>query len=157
MDIYFELFPEIRTWHKNVLAQADRDGYLRNPFGYVLRFNHVYEHEKIGGVWQKRPGAQANEAIAFLPQSTAAGIIKEAMLRLYYERFEEAGHCLRLLVHDELFMECEAGLRDSVDGVMKEEMEKPIPELALPASWEMGPYLSIDTEPKTGERWGKMH
>jgi DNA polymerase I-like protein with 3'-5' exonuclease and polymerase domains len=156
MDVYFELFPEIRAWHKSVLAQADRDGFLRNPFGYVLRFNHIYEWEKIGGEWQKKPGAQANEAIAFLPQSTAAGIIKEAMLRLYYERFEEAGQFLRLLVHDELFFETLKSEADRVDGVAKVEMEKPIPELALPASWGMGPYLSIDTEGKMGERWGLM-
>ena len=35
MDIYFELFPEIRKWHKAVGLQADRDGFLRNPFGSV--------------------------------------------------------------------------------------------------------------------------
>src|SRR5205814_10592842 len=103
MDVYFTLFPEIKAWHTNILAQADHDGYLKNPFGYIHRFSKAYQWEKLGGKWQHSPGPQANEIIAFLPQSTAAGMIIEAMLRLYFERFEEAGQYLRLLVHDELF------------------------------------------------------
>lgn len=156
MDVYFGLFPEIRTWHTNVMAQADKDGYLRNPFGYTLRFHRVYKWEKIGGEWQHEPGDEANEAIAFLPQSTAAGIITEAMLRLYYDRFEEAGQYLRLLVHDELFNEVPIEIRELVDSALKEEMERPVHELPLPASYGMGSYLSIDTEPKWGYRWGRM-
>lgn len=156
MDIYFALFPEIRKWHNSVMLQADRDGYLRNPFGYVHRFNKVYDYEKIGGTWRKNPGPQANECIAFLPQSTAAAIIKEAMLRLHQDRFEEAGQYLRLLVHDELLFECPIKLVDIVDNIVKEEMEKPIPELALPVSYQMGPHLTILTEPKAGVTWGTM-
>lgn len=156
MEIYFSLFPEIRVWHRTLLAQADRDGYLRNPFGYLHRFNKVYEYEKVGGKWEKRPGAEANRVIAFLPQSTAAGIIKEAMLRLFLHRFEEAGQYLRLLVHDELFSEVPTEEVDRVDGVMQEEMERPIPELALPTSYGMGPSLVILTEAKRGQRWGGM-
>lgn len=157
MGVYFELFPEIRKWHKSVLLQADRDGFLRNPFGYVHRFSKIYENEKIGGEWIKSPGPQANQAIAFLPQSTAAGIIKEAMLRLFNNRFEEAGQFLRLLVHDELFFEVLVALLDSVDMVVKEEMERPIDALPLPKSYGMGDKLVILTEAKQGLRWGGMH
>jgi uracil-DNA glycosylase family 4 len=157
MGVYFELFPGIKQWHKDVLAQADKDGFVRNPFGYVHRFSRVYDWEKVGGEWQKEPGPDANKVIAFGPQSTAAGIIKEAMLRLYFDRFEEAGQYLRLLIHDELFTEVPEELTDRVDAVMLEEMEKPIPELALPASYDMGPCLNILTEAKRGYRWGQMH
>ena len=156
MGIYFELFPDIRRWHKTVLAQADRDGFLRNPFGYVHRFSKIYDWEKVGGQWQKEPGAEANKVIAFGPQSTAAGIIKEAMMRLFFTRFEEAGQFLRLLIHDELFCDVPESLVEAVDEVMLEEMEKPIPELPLPESFGMGPFLSIATEAKRGYRWGDM-
>jgi DNA polymerase I-like protein with 3'-5' exonuclease and polymerase domains len=156
MEVYFALFPEIRVWHKTILAQADRDGFIRNPFGYVHRFFRIYEWEKVGDQWQKEPGPDANKAIAFGPQSTAAGIIKDAMLRLYFERFEEAGRFLRLLIHDELFTEVPEPDVHAVDAVLKEEMEKPILCMPLPESWNMGSHLTILTEETVGERWGEM-
>ncbi len=156
MEVYFSLFPEIRKWHTTLLLQADRDGFLKNPFDYVHRFYKVYDYEKIGGKWEKHPGPDANKVIAFLPQSTAAAIIKEAMLRLYFSRFEEAGQYLRLLVHDELFSEVPKDIVQRVDAVVKEEMERPIEQLPLPASYGMGKHLVILTEGKSGERWGGM-
>lgn len=147
MSIYFELFPEIKKWHREELLRAEDNGYVRNAFGYVHRFSKVFEYEMVGGKWEKYPGPQANQVIAFKPQSNAAGIIKEAMLRLYYDRFEEAGQYLRLLVHDELFSEVPEASVDRVDGVMQEEMEKPVPELN---------GLVILTEAKKGLRWGMM-
>jgi uracil-DNA glycosylase family 4 len=156
MDVYMELFPEIRRWHQTLLAQAEKDGFLRNPFGYVHRFYKVYSYTKEYGKWIRKPGEDANRVIAFLPQSTAAGIIKEALLRLYFNRFDDAGQYLRLQVHDEIFSEVPEALVDSVDGIKKQEMEKPIVALPLPASYGMGQYLSIDTESKQGYRWGTM-
>ena len=156
MDVYFNLFPEIKKWHQSVLLQAEKDGFIRNPFGYVHRFSRVFEYTRIGGKWEKEPGPEANKVIAFGPQSTAAGIIKEAMLRLYYDRFEEAGQWLRLLIHDELFFETPEDRVDAVDAVVQEEMGKPVPELRLPASFNMGECLGILTESKRGKRWGEM-
>lgn len=156
MDIYFELFPSIRKWHSQVMYQADKDGYLRNPFGYVHRFSKVFDWEKVGGKWQKSPGPQANEVVAFGPQSTAAAIIKEAMLRLHQNRWEEAGQFLRLLIHDELMFEVPEDRERTIDQIVKEEMERPIPELRMPASWGMGDCLSILTEEKVGKRWGQL-
>jgi DNA polymerase-1 len=156
MDIYFELFPEIKKWHQSVMLQAEKDGFLRNPFGYIHRFAKVFEYEKVGGKWQKEPGPEANKVIAFLPQSTAAGIIKEAMLRLYFQRFDEAGQYLRLLVHDELFLEVPEALLPQIELVLTEEMEKPIMEMPLPSSYGMGKHLVILTEGKKGKRWGGM-
>jgi uracil-DNA glycosylase family 4 len=156
MDVYYELFPEIPKWHAKTLAQVESTGFMRNPFGYVHRFMRPYEYEKIGGKWQKKQGPDANKIWAFGPQSTAAGIIKEAMLRLYFERFEEAGQYMRLLIHDELFLECPESRQTYVDAVLQQEMERPIKALPLPKSYGMGDHLVIDTEPKTGYRWGQM-
>ena len=157
MGVYFELFPEIQTWHHRLMLQASDEGYLRNPFGYVHRFNRVYEWEKEPDGWTKKPGPQANEVIAFLPQSTAAAIIKEAMLRIYQNHFDSVGRYLRLLVHDELFFEIPLNELDAASTIIQYEMEKAIPELPLPASYEMGPFLNILTEAKEGQRWGEMH
>lgn len=157
MDIYFALFPKIKAWHTELLYQAERDGYLRNAFGYVHRFSRVFEYENVYGSWVKEPGPEANKVIAFLPQSTAAGIIKEAMLRLYFSRFEEAGQYLRLLVHDELLSEVPLHLAHEVDEVFRTEMEKPIPQLPLDPEWKMGDFLVVNTEAKSPNiRWGSM-
>jgi DNA polymerase I-like protein with 3'-5' exonuclease and polymerase domains len=158
MDIYFALFPEIKKWHREEMLRAERDGFTRNAFGYVHRWSSVYEYAPDGsGGWNKEPGPQANQVIAFKPQSNAAGIIKDAMMRLYFNRFEEAGQYLRLLVHDELFLEVPTNDREKIDQVVQEEMERPIPELALPSAWGLGDSLTINTEAKSGSRWGQMH
>jgi uracil-DNA glycosylase family 4 len=156
MQIYFELFPKIKRWHGLVLAQADKDGFLRNPFGYVHRFHSVYSWELFGKDWQKQPGPQANQVVAFLPQSTAAGIIKESMLRLWNDHRESAGQFLRLLVHDELFFEVPDDKWETLDAVCKTEMERPIKEMKMPADWNMGEYFVVSTEEKKGLRWGSM-
>lgn len=157
MDIYFELFPEIRKWHYAVLLQAEKDGYLRNAFGYLHRFSHVFNYEKVGTKWEKRPNPDvANKVVAFGPQSNAAGIIKEAMLVLFQNHFEEAGQYLRLLVHDELLSDVPEGQLDNVDRLSQTVMEAPIPQFRLPENYNLGPYLSILTEAKQGFRWALM-
>ena len=158
MDIYKELFPKIGEWHKEVRREADDQGYLKNAFGYVHRFNHVYSWkvDRYSGQWVQGPGDDAEAVLAFRPQSTAAGIIKEAMLRLYFERFQEAGQWMRLTTHDEILWHCPQELQPSVDKVFVEEMEKPIPELPLPPEWGYGPHLWVLTEGKEGSKWGSM-
>ena len=156
MDIYFELFPGIRKWHKETLLQADKDGFLKNPFSYIHRFNKVYDWEKVGGEWQRRNGPESNKVIAFLPQSTAAGIIKEAMIRLYFDHFDAVGQYLRLLIHDELLFEIPLDKIKGIDDIIRIEMENPIRVLPLPASYNMNQHLVINTERKIGTRWGLM-
>lgn len=157
MDIYFELFPEIRQWHTNVLLQAEKDGYLRNAFGYLHRFSHVFDYEKVDGKWVKTPSHDvANKVIAFGPQSNAAAIIKLAMLILYENHFELVGQFLRLLIHDELLFDVPESKVDIVDQICQTVMESNIKELPLPESYGLGPYLSILTESKQGPRWASM-
>lgn len=156
MDLYKELFPEIPRWHNEIRAQADRDGYVRNAFGYVHRFNRVYSYKKEFGVWKRIPGDDAEAVLAFKPQSNAAGIIKEASMRLYFDRFEEVGKYLRLLIHDEIFCEVPEAHVEQVDRILAEEMERPVRVMPMPASWKMGDFMTVNTEAKMGVRWGEM-
>lgn len=156
MDVYRELFPKIPTWQKDIRLQAHDAGYLRNAYGYTHRFSHVFAFKLRNGIWDKVPGDDAEAVLAFKPQSTAAGIMKAALLVLYNEYFEQAGQFLRLTVHDEILLECPEDRRADVDAVVKAVMEAPIKQLPLPASYGMGEFLSILTEPKSGYRWGAM-
>ena len=158
MNVYRELFPRIPTWHKEIRREAADKGFLRNNFGYIHRFNHVFRYvQNHYGLWDEKPGDDAEAVLAFKPQSTAAAILKEAMLRAYFDRFEEAGQFMRLTTHDEILWACPPELQDSVDSVFVEEMEKPIPQMPMPPEWNMGEYLRVFTEGKTGTRWGEMH
>ena len=158
MDIYEELFPLITKWQKDVRLQAHDQGFLKNAYGYIHRFNHVFrfEKDKYSDTWERKLGDDAEAVLAFLPQSNAAGIIKEAMLRLYFERFEEAGQFMRLTTHDEILWECPPEILYEVDEVVRQEMERPISELPLPSSYNMGQHLWIYSEAKSGLRWGDM-
>jgi uracil-DNA glycosylase family 4 len=151
--MYFEVAKPIRTWQLQTQMEAHQKGFLRNPFGYIHRFTHVFRHVKEGGQWVRKPGDQANDVLAFLPQSTAAGIIKEAMLRLYYDT--PAGPDMRLQVHDSLVLEVREAQLEERRALLVDTMEAPVLQLPLPASFEMGPHLSIDVDTKSGKRWGQ--
>lgn len=173
MGLYFELFPEIPKWHRELCDRVDgtkqRDGeglqidpwtlgvaYARNPFGYVHHFYNVLDWEKVDGKWWSTFGEDAKRLVSFLPQSTAAAIIKAAAKRIFYE-FPWVGDTLRLLIHDSILGEA---VDESVETCLETSrlvMETPILELPLDPTWGMGEYLSIGSEAKVGKSWGDMH
>ena len=156
MGIYKELFPSIPQWHKDVRREAHDRGHLTNAFGYIHRFSHVFRYVMENGQWVEKLGDDAEAVLAFRPQSNAAGIIKESIIRMYFDRFDEAGQWLRLQVHDENLGEPALDKLAAFDRVLVEEMERPIPQLPMPPEWGLGEFLKINTEPKTGDRWGEM-
>ncbi len=178
MGVYFELFPEIPKWHDDLCKRVDGTkrrpqdspdqpdevigpfsfgvAYARNPFGYVHHFYNVLDWEKINGEWYSSKGEDAKRLVSFLPQSTAAAIIKKAAKRLYYD-FPEHGQTLRLLIHDSILGECMESKVDECLQVSAEIMEAPIPELPLDPLWGMGEFLTINTEAKVGRSWGEMN
>ncbi len=173
--LYFELFPEIRTWHRDLCNRVDgtkrrtSEGldsgvdpwslgvcYARNPFGYVHHFYNVLDWDKIGDQWISSFGEDAKRLVSFLPQSTAAAIIKRAARTIYYEHLT-VGETLRLLIHDSILGESREGDIDECLRVSQEVMEAPIPELPLDPTWGMGEFLTIGTEAKVGKSWGAMN
>jgi hypothetical protein len=172
-DLYFDLFPEIKTWHKELCLRVDGTKrrpsddepvgepwnmgvcFVQNPFGYVHRFYNVLDWDKVGKEWVWSFGEDAKRLASFLPQSTAAGIIKAAGKRLWYE-YPWVGETMRLWIHDEIFGEAdEADVQACLD-VSGTVMEAPIEQLPLDPTWGMGPFLTIGTEAKTGRCWGDM-
>jgi len=108
-------------------------------------------------------GEDSKRAIAFTPQSTARGVLTEAMLPLlaepdhpsyigdaYYGRTP-----LRAPIHDSLLMEIPIRGEDRIVEAVFREMLRPVEELPLPAAWGMGEYLTIGVEAKAGRDWGK--
>lgn len=175
-DLYFELFPEIRTWHKDLCLRVDGDKkrrlenttgdidpwtmgvcYARNPFGYVHRFYNVLDWKRNpqNGEWLWEFGEDAKRLISFLPQSTASAILKRAVKRIWYQ-YPDVAKSLRLLIHDAIFGEVEKGKLEMCLDISQMVMEAPIEELPLDPAWGMGEYLVIGSEAKVGESWGSM-
>lgn len=175
--LYFELFPEIRTWHRDLCIRVDGakrrdkgDGdpnevidpwtlgvcYAQNPFGYVHRFYNVLDWERPVDEWIWSYGEDAKRLVSFLPQSTAAAVIKRATKTLWND-YPWVGLSIRLLVHDSIIGEA---LEEEIEQclmISKMVMEAPIQELPLDPSWNMGEYLTIGSEAKVGASWGSMH
>src|SRR3990167_4553038 len=175
--LYFDLFPEIRQWHKDLCLRVDgtkrRHGeesetvdpwtlgvcHAVNPFGYTHRFYNVLDWELVEyegkKEWISSYGEDAKRLISFLPQSTAAAIIKRAGKGVWNSG-SRVRETLRLLIHDEIFGETlESQVGDALV-LSKSIMEAPIPELPLDPSWGMGDYLMVGTEAKVGKSWASM-
>lgn len=173
--LYFELFPEIRTLHRDICQRVDgtkrrrpEEGevitdpwtlgvcYAKNPFGYVHHFYNVVQWKKVDSRWTWSFGDDAKRLVSFLPQSTAAAILKQSTKKLWNE-YPLVGQTMRLLIHDEIFGECDEEDVEECLSVSKHVMELPIPQLPLDPAWNMGEYLTIQTEGKVGNVWGGMN
>lgn len=178
MGIYFELFPDISRWHRELCQRVDGTkrrsiegepdeldrvldpwtlgvAYARNPFGYVHHFYNVLDWERIGSEWVSSFGEDAKRLVSFLPQSTAAAIIKAAAKRIYYE-YPWVGETLRLLIHDSILGECPERELEECLRVSESVMQSSITEMPLDPTWNMGEFLTIGSEAKSGTSWGTM-
>ena len=162
-DMYYELFPELQRWHEATCQQVGgKRGttFFRAPFGYVHRYYRVIEWKKQEGgdgkdAWKWKYGEDAKRLIAFGPQNTAGGILKEGTLG-FWERYVQFRDFLRVLIHDELFGMCPRRQAEEVLAAMKDVMERPIECLPLDPSWGMGEYLQIASEGSIGGVWSEM-
>ncbi len=178
--MYFELFPEIPRWHRDFCVRVDAArarkvvpgdrvdpwtlgvAYAQNPFGYIHRFYHILDWQKVGdpalGIpeeWVWELGDDAKRLIAFMPQSTAAAIIKQKG-RTLWETYPWVGVDMRLWIHDEILFETKEDNAQMVLDTSRMVMEAPIEELPLDPSWQMGSSLVVETEAKIGRCWADM-
>lgn len=173
--MYYDLFPEIPDWHRKLCVGVDKSKRrhtdetveavdpwtlgvcnVSNPFGWLHRFYNVLDWERIDGKWEWSYGEDAKRLIAFLPQSTGAGIIKRSAVQLW-NHYPWVGRSMRLLIHDEIFGECREENLETCLTISKQVMEAPWDQLPLDPTWGLGDRLSIGTEAKVGRTWGEMH
>ena len=148
---YFDLFPEIKAWHRRVLGLDPSDleyenaqkGYLRTPFGNLHRFYDVLAHVKGPKGWELRPSTDAKRAVAFVPQSCGRFILTRAAQRLA----PDVQDTLRLFIHDEMLGLSPVGMIDRCPRHAQLMMEQPVPELN---------GLVFPVEGKSGRSWGDM-
>lgn len=109
-------------------------------------------------------GPDAKSCIAFYPQSTAAGILKEALLALFADPDREhyIGDAwfgrtpLRAPIHDSILLEVPPRQWDRVVEAVYTEMLRPVEEIPIPPEWGYGEYATIGVEGKAGRSWDRM-
>jgi len=106
---YFVQFPRIRLWRQSVASEGQRNGYLVNPYGHRRYFFGPNTVPKMYN---------------YLPQSTAAYVIMEAMLKVD-ESLPKGAHLI-LQVHDQLVVECEEGVKEQTIECLKDFMQAPV-------------------------------
>lgn len=139
-DILDRLFPKVLKWKMDTRMRAHLEGRLVNPFGYVRYFFEVFRQRK-DGLWAI--GKEGRECLAFLPQSTCAGMCREVILDLP----ETDWMWLLVPIHDALFLECREEKVDECVRLVWDLMVRPWPQLN---------GLSVAVEAKVGRSWGGM-
>ncbi len=121
-----EMAPKIEAWKEATWREAHRKGYLETPFGYVNYFWNVLEPVK-GKPGKFRPGKEANEALAFRPQSTGAAMLREVMLDV--DKYDGELFWFLAPIHDAILVECEERRMEETRSVISASMSRPWAEL----------------------------
>jgi len=139
MKAFFEVIPQVvsfrETTRKKVLNGED----LVTPFGRHRRFWLITRQNKKDIL---------NEALAFIPQSTASDITCDALCHTR-PRLKGIGW-IRNIVHDSQLVECH---RDNVD-IVKQIMEE---EMLAAARRVVGDYVRFKVDLEVGPSWGDLH
>jgi hypothetical protein len=192
--IYELMAPEVAHWQAETQQRASKQHYLGgagdHPFSYKHWFWSVYTYKRltttqylrlvakssklgqqapcveINGQWFRVGlGEDGKRVLAFYPQSIAAGVLKEALIRLFAERDSPSyiGDCyfgrtpLRAPIHDSLLLEIPLRVWDRVVEIVCMEMQRPVVQQPLPASWRrVGEYVAIGVAAKAGQNWAQM-
>jgi DNA polymerase-1 len=141
IKIYFERFPELKTYMDSTKEQARQQGYVETLFG---RRCH------IAGLAERNPARRAfaeRQAINAPLQGTAADIIKRAMNRMP-AALAQAGLAARMVlqVHDELVFEVPHTELEATAHLVREVMQTAA-SLSVPLIVETG----------SADNWAQAH
>lgn len=146
---YFSAFPEIPQWHRWVIEQVQREGYITTFLG---RTRHFFG----------RPSEDSTirEAIAYEPQSVATGDYTNiALLNLVKESYRhldsEGNRVFKVFLqkHDELGVAYNPEYEDLTLSQIRDKMEHPV-TIVNPAGEKR--IWVIPTEIETGWNLGRM-
>lgn len=119
IDRYFGRFPRVHEYLEEVVAGARERGYAESLFGRRRVIPELHSRDYR----QRNFGERA--AMNMPLQSTAADIIKIAMIKVY-EALRGMRSKLILQVHDELILDCPEDEADRAAALLKREMESAV-------------------------------
>jgi DNA polymerase I len=135
---YYQVFSKLKKYIDDTIAQAHKDGFVKNPLGRIRYFPEINAQNFAVRTAAER--ASFNMPI----QSLQADIIKMAMHEIHHKVLSD--DCRMLLqVHDELVFEIKKGKEQGCLKKIKETMESAY-KLKVP----------IIAESKVGKNWLEM-
>lgn len=152
---YFELVPKLKEWQQGVRARAGSQHYLGGK-DHPFRYKHWFWD--VTGYDPKRrreiAGSDWNRVVAYYPQSTSAGVLYNAALRMakpdspYYVGDLFHGKTpIRALIHDSILAEVP---KDKLDTYL----ERCLGSMGLPIPEQKGLVIGVDVQ--VGRDWGSM-
>jgi len=137
LENFLDTIPDVRRWQSEVKRLVLEGNDLVTTFGRHRRFALITEENRTDVL---------NEALSFLPQSTASDICLRAFIRLR-PRLRGMAH-IRLTIHDALVAECHEGDREAVAAIMQEEMTR--------SGAEWTDYVPFAVDVSYGKHWGEL-
>lgn len=141
VDQYLGSYPGLRDWQtrvKHSVGRKEEDNERRTKFG--LAFNPLF-------VADGNYASTQNEALAFVPQSTANDICLNAAIKIN-EKVGQYGAKLIGLVHDATYVECPEGTIEECSKMMEHEMSK-----AATLVFNRVPFVA---EAEVGNNWEEV-
>jgi uracil-DNA glycosylase family 4 len=136
-DAFMNLIPGIVAWQHGVQEHVLSGKPLITPFGRRRRFWLITEQNKKDVL---------NEALSYLPQSTASDICLRALIRLR-PMLRGLGF-LRLTIHDALVAECTEERQDEVSRLLAEVMAE--------EGRRFTDYVPWPVDISVGKSWGDL-
>ena len=130
IDNYFGRFPKLKLWRQDLMRDADKNGYLVNPYGRRRYFfgQHI-----------------APKVYNFIPSGTAADVLYESLVLLDKQTPKDTRIVIQ--VHDDVVAECPEDRVKETSEWLKDIMERPIDVLE---------GYKIPVEVRTGKTWGEL-
>lgn len=141
VDQYLGSYPGLRDWQarvKHSVGRKEEDSERRTKFG--LAFNPLF-------VADTNYASTQNEALAFVPQSTANDICLNAAIKIN-EQVGQYGAKLIGLVHDATYVECPEETVEECSRMMEREMSK-----AATLVFNRVPFVA---EAEVGNNWEEV-
>jgi DNA polymerase-1 len=146
IDFWWERFPDVWTWTKNMEKQVTETGEIQSPFGHKRRF-YIIPADESGRLHVVKEG------INFLPQNIAACITEWALCDLVEYLVENDKWWMaqpRITVHDSILVNVRQEHVEEVGSLIKGFMEK---AAKAAINWSF-PYK---TDLSIGSNWGEMN
>jgi len=141
IDFWWERFPRVWEWTKEIEKKVLNEGELQSPFGHKRRF-YVIPSDQSARIHIVKEG------INFLPQNIAANITLFALIQLVEELDPEIAQ-IRITVHDSIVANCREAQVQEVSRQMKEALESAAKE-------SIGWDFPFKAEISTGPTWGDL-
>lgn len=134
---FMSLIPATAAWQAKVRNEVLDGKDLITPFGRRRRFWLITEQNQKDVL---------NEALSFLPQSTASDICLDSFIRVR-PRLRGLGF-VRLTIHDALVAECHESKKEEVIQILMEEMSE--------AGKRFTDYVPFPVDVSIGRSWGEL-